>query len=296
MGRSQFLASEFYNDFFCRYGQFVDSMGVCLQRTGDVLVYVASHRHLTKSDYGPREWEIYAALFPHLQRATAIQRRLGALELRSAAGEHVLDRITAGVFLLGGDGTVLHYNAAGRRLMEAGDGLMLTQEGRLCIGSERDCRRVGRAIAEACRTGIGQGFGAGCAFKVARVKGRPLGVVVSPLRSPMLRFVSVTPAAVVLVTDPDCQLVPSTLLWQLYGLTPAEVRLACLLASGRSVEEAADELSISRNTARWTLKQVFAKTDTTRQAALVQLLLTGPAGVLPAAEDGGQSSATRKRR
>jgi DNA-binding CsgD family transcriptional regulator len=33
------------------------------------------------------------------------------------------------------------------------------------------------------------------------------------------------------------------------------------------------------NTARWTLKQVFAKTDTSRQAELVRLLLIGLVGL-----------------
>ena len=33
------------------------------------------------------------------------------------------------------------------------------------------------------------------------------------------------------------------------------------------------------NTARWTLKQVFAKTETNRQAELVRLLLSGLAGL-----------------
>ena len=56
------------------------------------------------------------------------------------------------------------------------------------------------------------------------------------------------------------------------GLTSAEARLASLLASGTSLEDAAAELHISRETARSQLKVVFAKTGTHRQSELVALL------------------------
>jgi DNA-binding CsgD family transcriptional regulator len=59
-----------------------------------------------------------------------------------------------------------------------------------------------------------------------------------------------------------------------YKLTPAEVRLAVALAEGRSLKEAAGGLGIRITTARAHLRQVFAKTGTSRQAALVRLVLT----------------------
>ncbi len=260
-------------------------MCVCLLREGDVFVYVNSLRAATKPDYGLREWEIYAALAPHLQRATAIQHRLGTLELCRAAGEHALDHLGVAVFFLARDGGVLYHNAEARRLLVAAEGLSLTREGRLEIAGSRGARPLARAVTEACQTGTGCGLGAGGTFHLPRAAGKPYGVVVSPLRSPTLPLLPSPPAAVVLVTDPDRPLDATAVLERLYGLTAAEARLACLVASGRTLEDAADALGITQNTARWTLKNVFSKTDTTRQAALVRLLLTGPAGILPAAEN-----------
>lgn len=57
-----------------------------------------------------------------------------------------------------------------------------------------------------------------------------------------------------------------------FGLTPAETRLASLIARGISPEQAAEELRRSRETIRNQLKSIFAKTDTHRQAELVSLL------------------------
>ncbi len=57
-----------------------------------------------------------------------------------------------------------------------------------------------------------------------------------------------------------------------FGLTSAEAKLASILADGTSVESAAAELSISVETARKELKNVFAKTGMHRQGELVALL------------------------
>jgi DNA-binding CsgD family transcriptional regulator len=67
--------------------------------------------------------------------------------------------------------------------------------------------------------------------------------------------------------------VPSeTSISTLLGLTPAESRIAAGLAKGQSVSEYAATVGITENTARSTLKHVFAKTGTRSQADLVRLI------------------------
>lgn len=57
-----------------------------------------------------------------------------------------------------------------------------------------------------------------------------------------------------------------------FGLTPAEVRLAKKLRDGRSLQEAADDLSVSINTVRNQLRAVFDKMGLKRQSDLVRAL------------------------
>jgi DNA-binding CsgD family transcriptional regulator len=64
----------------------------------------------------------------------------------------------------------------------------------------------------------------------------------------------------------------SRLLVGAFGLTPAEARLASIIAEGRDPEHAARELQIATSTARNHLKAIFAKTATRRQSELVALL------------------------
>ena len=100
-----------------------------------------------------------------------------------------------------------------------------------------------------------------------------------PMLAYLLRLASVTVdalaacQAVVVLVDPDRRAEPSEAdLRMLFGLTAAEARLAAALGSGRSLEESADGLCISKQTARSQLKHVFSKTDTKRQGELVALL------------------------
>ena len=85
----------------------------------------------------------------------------------------------------------------------------------------------------------------------------------------------------IFVGDPDRRpTLPTDVLQQLWGLTPAEARLTAGLASGLDLKEAAEQLEIQTGTARQYLKRIFAKTDTHRQAELVVLVARSlsPAG------------------
>jgi DNA-binding CsgD family transcriptional regulator len=59
-----------------------------------------------------------------------------------------------------------------------------------------------------------------------------------------------------------------------FGLTPAEARLALHLVAGETLRCAAVKLSITYETARTSLKNVFRKTETCRQVELVLVILT----------------------
>jgi DNA-binding CsgD family transcriptional regulator len=68
-----------------------------------------------------------------------------------------------------------------------------------------------------------------------------------------------------------------------FGLTPAEARLAIHLVTGETLRSAAAKLSISYETARTSLKTIFAKTGACRQAELVIIILNALPDCLEAA-------------
>jgi DNA-binding CsgD family transcriptional regulator len=70
---------------------------------------------------------------------------------------------------------------------------------------------------------------------------------------------------------------PPEILQALFDLSPAEARVAAMIAEGCSVEATAQALSVKPNTVRMQLKAIFSKTGTNRQAELVSLLRLPPA-------------------
>jgi DNA-binding CsgD family transcriptional regulator len=82
------------------------------------------------------------------------------------------------------------------------------------------------------------------------------------------------PAAVMFVSDPgNAVKIDRARLQCFYGLTPAEARIAALLAEGAHLEDVSDTLGISLYTARTHLKRIFSKVGTQTQADLVRLVL-----------------------
>lgn len=59
-----------------------------------------------------------------------------------------------------------------------------------------------------------------------------------------------------------------------FGLTPAEIRLALAFQSEASIEAAATREGLTSGTARQYMKRIFKKTGTSNQAQLMKILLT----------------------
>jgi DNA-binding CsgD family transcriptional regulator len=70
-----------------------------------------------------------------------------------------------------------------------------------------------------------------------------------------------------------------------FGLTPAEARLALHLVAGETLRSAEVKLSITYETGRTHLKNIFNKTGTCRQAELLVVILTALPGCVGAPID-----------
>jgi DNA-binding CsgD family transcriptional regulator len=216
---------------------------------------------------------------PHLRRAVEIYLKLEAYEARKSADETVWDSLATGVILLDAAGKMLWSNRSAGALLSTSEGLT-ARNGSLAAVRPADNAALQSLIREAIATTCGRILGAGGALSVSRgAMRRPLSLLVAPLHT-RPSFVR-RPAAVVFVTDPECEPATSTeLLRRLYGFTNREAALADLLMRGVDLRDAAERLGVSLHTARTFLRYVLRKTATRRQSELVGLLLRGPAGLL----------------
>jgi DNA-binding CsgD family transcriptional regulator len=88
------------------------------------------------------------------------------------------------------------------------------------------------------------------------------------------------PSVAIFISDPSRpREAQKHVLMELFGFTQSEARLALQLASGATLDEAAELSGISRNTVKSHLSAVFSKTGVTRQANLIQLMLASVATV-----------------
>lgn len=200
-----------------------------------------------------------------------------------AAARQALDRLSDAVILLDAKGRRVDANRAAERLLARRDGLSLAPEGLRAaeVATTVELRGLVARAAETDPPREGRPEGP---LLLARRCGRsPLVAVVTPLgrrRSPSLdrrldRRRERRAVVAVFVSDPDELEPPPEWLRRLYGLTPTEAEVAARLARGRGLKEVARELGVSFHTARKHLREIFGKTGTRRQAALVRLLLTG---------------------
>lgn len=192
-----------------------------------------------------------------------------------------LNLLAVGVMIVDSRGRILERNESARTILCGDDGLGVAN-GRLAITG----RGEGVSLAELFDGAMAPettGFPAPIKLVIVpRPSGkRPFSLMVCPLAGTCDLLNEEERAALVFVSDPDH--VPNgsgnRLLGHIYGLTPAEARIASLVAQGLRINEIADLLDITINTARTHLKRVFEKTSVERQAQLVQLLY-GSVGLL----------------
>ena len=228
--------------------------------------FVVACRPQTAGSFSRAQVRTLQSILPTLEATLPIKSRLEHLEQHSSVLERALDEIgDLGIFLLDQRRFVVHLNRAAEQIIQAEDGLYW-KRGELVGARDADTSRLRRTLWE--------GSGKLCALSRPSSH-RPLVTrAVSIDAASADRLWEIGPTRTLLfVRDPnktghsDFELVATTL-----GLTRREATLAALLAQGRSVAEAADEIGITVGNARIHLKRIFSKTDTHRQAELVRLL------------------------
>lgn len=191
-------------------------------------------------------------------------------------GDEALNRIAVGIFLLDSERKVLFRNRRANELLEAADGLTLSRE-ELLRGEKPQQTQALRAIVDTAiaRATAGERR-ATEAVALSRHSGRrALFAVACPLGSGPAR--AGEPMVGLFVTDPEWRPgATAEAVAQLYGLSRAETRLALALARGLRLDEIAEEFGLSRNTVSYTLKNLFRKTETDRQADLIGLFIGSP--------------------
>lgn len=187
-----------------------------------------------------------------------------------------LDQLCAGVIVTDDTGLIIEMNRAANAIIQLEDGL-LVREGHLCARRVFESTKVARLIAGATEE---LSRLAGGRMVIGRSNGLPpytLGVM--PLHTAPIddrRF------AMIIVVDPARYVPTETDLADLFGLSPAEARVAAALMTGKSLANIAAASGVQITTVRTQLRSILRKVGVKRQFDLVRLLSsTGISSSIP---------------
>lgn len=178
-----------------------------------------------------------------------------------------LDYLEQGVFILDADLQLHFASAVAKRLIETGR--MCIRNGLLCSPVAVETITLRRLVTERIEAAS---FGrAQMIFHRLDAADDALCLGVAACQPAELRLGP--PVAIVLVTKPSQISLPDIRqLRDHFSLTEAQARLAIEIAKGNGLKACARRLGIAVTTARSHLQQIFAKTDTKRQAEFVRLV------------------------
>ena len=285
-----FERTEFCRDFLRQYDIF-HAMGGFAVRSGAMVFLCGVQRPKPRGAFGAEELRRMNLLFPHLERAARIHRRLMQVGGLRDGLTAALDRMPLAAILCDRLGRAVWLNRAAEEMLRTGDGLRV-REGRIEAaagnGVSAELRRlIAGAAADglhverrgALRTDAGTKEAGGLLHLPRPWPQRHLAVMVTPLpiaASPIdIALDATRPAAMLLINDPDRAVqFPTDRLAEAFGLTGAEAKLAAALATGTSLSAYAEAAQITIGTARWYLKQALAKTGAHRQSELVRHVIT----------------------
>lgn len=266
--------TELYNDYYIPQDK-VHALGALLIKDGSHTLLFGAQRGRRAGVFGEEEARLINILVPHVTRAVQVHRKISSATVEKEWALGTLDQLRMGVILTNSFGAPLFVNRAAEPMLAPGQGIN-TYQGRLALSRLPETARLHQLIADAAQGAPGTSRGGD--MRIALPDGEFLHCLVMPIPLELSARLDVALASgcvAVFLSKPSGLQLPPQRLAALYGLTPAEARLAGKLSALKSMEQAADELCITVHTARSQLKSVFAKIGAQSQSELLMLLATG---------------------
>ncbi len=275
---TSWIGGEFYKAFL-EPNQIRFIMGADIVTEGGADCRLRITRPAGEEDFSAGEKALCQALVPHLKRAVTLHSRMDLIETERLLYATTMDRMLVGTVVFDEKGLVMRTNRVADALLAEKDGLRIVQNALHAEFPVED-RELQRLIKLAL-TSPGTTPAVPEAMSLTRRSGRAsLGVLVRPVPLGAWSEDRHRPTAVAFIRDPDRKSQLShEMIRHLFGLTSAEAMLALLLANGLTLDEAAAELKIRKNTIRAHLRSIFAKTGIRRQTTLVHMLLNSVASI-----------------
>ena len=217
--------------------------------------------------------ETIQRLLPHLRQYVRVRHALLKAEAMAASLTQLLSNSRVGVVCLDWRGRIVETNGRALDVLRRGDGL-LDQGGFLRAYLPTDNARLQKLLADSL-SNFGHTAVSGSMTAQRPFGNAPLVLHVVPITAGRTDMSGWPAAALVQIVEPgNLPAIDTGLVAQALGLTPAESRVAVLLAEGTAVRNIAKGLDCQENTVRYHIKQMHQKLGISRRAELVRLVIS----------------------
>lgn len=237
----------------------------------DGVAVLGIHRPEASGLYEAQDRARLSALLPHLQRSVQISARLGAQEREKRWSLQAIDAIDAGLIVLDARCRIVRMNSVAEAIVAA-NGEIGATGGRLWLADPSRNMRLTALVADCIAIAQGRAAPLPKAILVERPDRLAITITAAPLDCRGDALTGDRWHALLFMRDPEHPPVRIEQLRALFGLTRREAIIAAKIAAGHSLATIAATLRVGIETVRSHLKEVFAKTGTSRQAELVALI------------------------
>ena len=257
----------------------------------EATVVLAALSGTAEGPVGPEARVFLDRLLPHLQRACRIGLRNFVYSTQALVGHLLVSKLRQPVILMSPGGDVMHSNEAAQELLRA-TRLVGVNEGKLRLPRPqldellRRCAELEQELKAGVAPAQPEAGPVASQFRSLRIHAEggeenvyAFFTVLSPQGA--LGTFGLRPVVMLLFYHPSsAPAIDSSLLFAVFGLTPAECRIATLLAEGLSLKRIAQVQGTQHETVRKQLRSIYQKTATNRQPELIRLLLHLPHNAL----------------
>lgn len=272
--REEMETKPFYTDFLHRFGLGRQMVAIIYSDLGNPTCLVA-HRDMATEPFQTDEMQTHLLVGRHFEQSLRITFEFSKLRTAHHSVSAAFDAVDRPMFIVDERSRPFQINRSAQELM---DTYFVHDQGQLKPVSPSE-EQAFFNIVQAAHGFAGDDGGeprpVTLSGKNSKERIVVWGVPLVGASADKLGFTK-SQKHVLVVAQPLLRqrLIDPTVIRSAYGLTTGEARLAALLAGGRSVKQAADELGLTEGTTRFVLNRIFQKVGVHRQSELVASILT----------------------
>ncbi len=257
---------EWYQDFVVKAGV-GDIIGAHLFEDASSTAIFGVHREAGKGPFPPACIAGLTELLQPLRMAARVDNELRQAGWKASIASQALDQLASGMIIADDNRRVVETNRVAERILLRDDGLMIRGM-RLKALRAADDAKLGSFLAPvAADTQVG----ASIRRMLTGRAGSRAAYALTISRIPKDLAPYARPLAMILLADPDAVVAEPQDLVELFGLSPAESRLAAALMRGKKVRDVSTDFGVQVTTLRTQLSSILKKLKAKTQADLIRI-------------------------